>query len=103
MTKRTKVLTDDDPLPWTDIRPPTDRMRDHLRYLRGELGFVMCRKFAAFECVVCPCPIMWDEDDELIGEHEMTICRRGQCDNVSISCSERHDSKAILEAILEEL
>jgi hypothetical protein len=95
MTKRTLILTDDDDPPWSGIRPPTDRMRDHLRYLRGELGFVMCRQFADADCVVTQCPLGEDLT--------ITICRRGDCDNVALKCSEGHRSAEILEAILDQI
>ena len=98
MTKRTLILTDDDDPPWSGIRPPWPRIANPYKYLRAELGHLICKKYPADNCVVCPCPIMDDCD-----EHDLTICRRGECDNVSLSCEEKHGSDQILEAIFAEI
>ena len=52
------------------------------------------------DCVEVLCPV----DDEDVGEHAATICRRGSdCENVAISCAEGHRSSEVLEAILSLL
>ena len=99
MTQRTKVLTDDEPLPWSGMRPPPPRRSNYIRYVRAELGHLICKKYPADNCVVCPCPIMEDCD-----EHDLSICRRGEeRDKVALSCEEKHGSDEILSAILAEI
>jgi hypothetical protein len=102
----TLIIQDDeeDEQLWTKIKPPWPRMnpRHHVRYVRSELGRVLCQEFAEFECVAVTCPAEHPDDDEF--GHIATICRHGSdCDNVAIRCHEGHSSSEVIEAIIERL
>jgi hypothetical protein len=101
MSKAEPRKLEDEDILWAGIKmlPRLDPKR-HVRYLRDELGRILCKKYPADACVVTLCPI-YDED---CGEHDITICRYGGgCDNVSVKCEHGHSSKEVLEAILREL
>ena len=54
----------------------------------------LCHRLVAADAVVCACPV---EDDDA-EPHTMTVKRRGECDNMAISCSGGHKSAEVREA-----
>lgn len=98
MKPEPKRLGPNDPPPWNNIRRPWARLDPDFyhRYLREELGEAMCS--SGLDCVVVRCPVESVED-----AHDLTICRRGACDNVTIKCAAGHTSKEVIEAIIDEL